>query len=84
MPDVTDSPDGAHPHLKLDTVDGHPDGEIRLWVKDRFHVMGPVEARALADALNHLVDEWEARRTSAVETFAVPEPEPEPVELEPV
>jgi hypothetical protein len=78
MPDTPDSPDGTHPHLKLDTVRDHPDGEIRLWVKNRFHVMGPTEARALADALNHLVDEWEAAHTSP------PPPPLEPVELEPV
>ena len=51
MPDVTDAPEGVHPHVKIDFVPNHPDGEIRMWVKGRFHVMPVAEAKALAQAL---------------------------------
>jgi hypothetical protein len=51
MPDVTDSPVGVHPHVKVHLTD-HPDGAIALWVKQRVHFMSSDEAVALAETLN--------------------------------
>lgn len=81
MPNVTDSPDGVHPHLKVDTVLDHPDGEIRLWVKQKFHVMDVEEAEALVAALTREIEQARARRAPKVvvpEVAAAPEPELEP------
>ena len=51
MPDVPDSPPGANTHVRVHYTDGHPEGEIILWVKQKFVVMSKSETTALAKAL---------------------------------
>ena len=81
MPDVSDSPEGVHPHVRVELIDGHPDGEIRMWVKQKFHVMPIAEAHALARALISISSRAELRAANQTDAtppvLSAPAPEPD-------
>lgn len=65
---------GLSHHVAVELSPGHPDGDVRMWLKGKVINMTPEEARSLADVL---VDH--ASRAGAPELGTTLTPTPSPV-----